>query len=559
MSKTVLKNKMRILTPIKIVVFGALASLGLNAHAQVQMDALAPANTYDAGVLEAGQSGLSPDLWQGTSAERAAALIQNLPSSPSPAAKMLIRTVLLSGGVPPQANGELSREHYVTTRLGAVLGLGENEAYDTIIKRSSINFSSPSTQKLGVTHALFSGDVPKACQIADGIKLERKSPYWAKLRAFCHVTRDEIPAAELTADLLKRSGHQDTGFTALLGNLTGSQVKFPNVSTLKTPLHIAMAQSLITKKKFKPLPAEQIKAMPPRLARTIALASAQASAMDAKQSPKIRLSAFLRSALILTPKQMSQILAGFDQNPVNNSDTLAGDTVWTLEQWGQTFNAVKASTDTARTSTLIAALLSQAEKQGIFIPIAKFLGQDIALIPASLQAKDSPRLFARIAVQNRELSTLQELYLALPEDNSFRGRLALASDALGGGFLGSGLGTDIETRLGSKDAAKSRAVRDVYLAFALGAYINQTEDKPLNLPKNLAGQAVYAGAILVLKDAARRRAQAETALLAAQMIGPHSLSTLRPDDVASLLLALNDAGLAHISAQLAALDFLREG
>ncbi|MBL4870719.1 MAG: hypothetical protein JKX72_07175 [Robiginitomaculum sp.] len=520
----------------------------MDAFAQVQLDTLAPANTYDAGTLTVRQGAMSPDLWQGTNAQTAISLIQNLPNSPSQSSKHLIRGVLLSGGVPPHSGGGLERENYVTERLWAILNLEDSTAYETISNQSSLDFTSATTVKLTLTHALMTGDTAKACQIADTIKLERKSPYWAKLRSYCHYTRDEIPAAELTADLLKRAGHDDEMFFNLLGNLTGSQVKIPKLSALQSPLHIAMAQNLVAQKSFKGLTQQEIAGASPRLARTVAL--------NKTLPPELRFHAFLRSAHILTLKQIAEIFAGDIQSPQETTETIKANDIWMLAQWGEMLNTIKTSTDITRTSPLVADFLSQAETNGIFRPMSILVAQDIVLIPPALQAQSGPQLFARIAVQNRDLSTLRGLYMALVDDNPLRGRLALASDALGGGFLGSSIGTDIETRLRADTPQKTRAVRDVYLAFALGAYLPQGSVKPLALPVSLEGQAMNAGGLLMLKDASRRRAQAETALIAAQIIGSNSLSTFRPDDVASLLSALNDAGLGQISAEFAAIDFL---
>ena len=78
---------------------------------QIESEALGAAQDFDAGVLREGN--LSTNLWQGTSAAWAAKLLSKAPlKSKDPMIAEMVRTVILSGGVPPQANSsELSLIH----------------------------------------------------------------------------------------------------------------------------------------------------------------------------------------------------------------------------------------------------------------------------------------------------------------------------------------------------------------------------------------------------------------------------------------------------------------
>lgn len=525
----------------------AIALTGFSATAQISQDVLMPADTYDAGVLAQNDGGLGPDLWQGTSAERAISLLGGIKLTQKFGAKDLIRAVILSGGVPPRAQDGLTREQYIAARLQAILTLGNTEAFNQITSSSSLNMTTPSTLKLSVEHALLSGDVQNACSVADSITLERKAPYWAKLRSYCHFTKDEIPAAELTSDLLQRAGHEDDIFYSLLGVLTGSQVKFPKTSEVKTPLHISMARQAIKTKGFKAPKLKQINTYPPALAATLA--------QDETQTPEVRFAALTRSAHYLTTEQLGQILSGFTDAPLINISDLPKDT-WTAKHWGQALGAIRASTDMANAANLASMLLSQADSLGIFTPISKLLVSEISIIPSTFQAKENPKMFARLAVQNRDLSALGGLYLELPDDNPLKARIALASDALGGGFMLGDLGIDIETRLQLKGAKKTRAVRDAYLAYGLGAKLSNTAIDTLIKAQTMQGQTANPGAALALQDATKRRAQAETALWAAHIFGQYSPAELRADTLATVFLAFGEVNLSHISGQLAAYDFL---
>lgn len=516
------------------------------ASAQVQMETLGPADVYDPGTLEPGQGGLDAQLWQGTSSERATLLIGNINAKASRSARDLAINVLLSAGIPPQADGNLARERYIATRLETLVTLDQQAAFETITARSNLDTSSPAYVKIFTEQALLSGQSARACGFADTIRTERKAPYWAKLRAYCHFTRDEIPAAELTTDILRRNDHEDAAFFTLLGNLTGSEIKPPKAKALKTALHIAMAQTALKDAKIN---AANV---PPALARMLA--------MDVERESSTRLSALKRSAHMLTREELEQILYSFSDTPdttaLEDTTTLPTDKDWTATQWGQAFAALRTSTDITRIAGACSILLTQAERVGILEPVAQVLAQDIAVIPHDIQAHENPSVFARIAVQNGEIETLRGLYQNLEAENPLRGRIALASDALGNGFLLTELGMDIETRLTFKGDKKARAVRDTYIAVGLGSQLSQSALDTLLSITDLSGYVAPPGALLALQEAARRRAQAETVLWAAQIIDTHSLGELRADTFSALLTALNAAGLNGLAGQLAARDFL---
>lgn len=205
---------------------------------------------------------------------------------------------------------------------------------------------------------------------------------------------------------------------------------------------------------------------------------------------------------------------------------------------------------------LCTALLVQSETAGILTPIAKLLETDIASVPDNLRAAENPSLYARLAVQNRDIGSLQALFQNLDEDNPLRGRIALASDALGNGFILTDLGVDIEARLAVKGDGQARAVRDTYIAVSLGAKLSDTALKVLLSIDKLEGHTAPPAKLLALKDAGLRRAQAETLLRAAKIIGQYDVSELRVDTLTSILTAFNETSLHTQAGQLAALDFL---
>lgn len=533
-----LKNKVLGKT---VLAFSAALLLSGTAHAQINIDQLNAASAYDAGAIQSG--GLDSALWQGVSATQATALIENIDTSSSGSARDLIRAALLSGGVPPQASGRLEREAYTVARLSAVLGLGDLSAFDSMVEPLlGVNRTSSAFTKVIAERALLGGDTQSACGITDENTVDRKSPYWAKMRAFCHVVRDEMPAAELTVDLLTRSDHKDDSFFSLLGTLTTPKKTNFAPDVVKTPLDTALARLLYAKKQISP------KVLPPVLSAAIAA--------DTNQEPDIRLAALLASAHVLSTDQIRSVLGGLSEAPLASAEQLASKN-WDAKIWGGAYLALTSSNDMNNTAALAGALMAQADRHGLLAEFARALETETGFIPADFQAKSSGNIFTRTAVLRGDTGALRNLFQALEADDPLRGRIALASDALGNGFMLGELGVDIETRLALTDKkdskAQARAVRDSYIAVAMGANLSQSAEAVLRKAR-LKGSTIRPGALLALQDAARRGSKAEVALRVAPMIDG---KPLRADAFAAVLAAMVSVGMHEQAGQLAALDILQ--
>ena len=124
------------------------------------------------------------------------------------------------------------------------------------------------------------------------------------------------------------------------------------------------------------------------------------------------------------------------------------------------------------------------------------------------------------------------------------------ADALGNGFTLGTLGKDIEGRLEGSGAEKRRAVRDTFIATAMGARLSGNAALALEGTGNGVGSAVKAGDILGLASAAKAGSRAETALRAAIIIDK---SPLDDRSLAAVIDALSVAGLPQFAGRLACL------
>ena len=191
---------------------------------QIESETLGAAQDFDAGVLLDGA--LDSNLWQGTSASWAARLLSKAPlKSKDPIIADMVRTVILTGGVPPRANTSAGAQAYESARLQAVLAVESGRTSDTstldgFLARNPDLARSPLAQ---VDLALSKGNWQRACEISDTVTTERALPEWARLRAACHALRGEISAADVTRDLLRASGYENPAYHAQMDALLTGQ------------------------------------------------------------------------------------------------------------------------------------------------------------------------------------------------------------------------------------------------------------------------------------------------------------------------------------------------
>lgn len=513
------------------------------SQAQIEINSLDPAARFDVGVLENGRGSLGPDLWSGTSSEIAKSYILEIPANASPLARELRRSVLLSGGTPPAADTEIALGFYEQARLEKILELENLQIFDEIATRSTIFTRSKDGLQLRAKRALLSASSQEVCTLTQSLDPEERTlPFWAKVRAYCHLVNDEIPAMELTADLLRRSGHKDPGFFALLGLLSGSRTKPVNASQIKAPIHIALAARLDDTGLIKgPLPK--------RLAAI--------KALKTDLLPQDRFEYFVRGTRYLTPEQMQSVLGSLSDSAIGVPQALNIDKPWDESQWGGAFKGLKESGNIETSAQFLGLLLAQSEKRGIFGAILPLFASELSMIPASYKAQFHPSVFAKAAVLNRDIDTLRNLHQALEPDDPLRARIALASDALGNGFLLSPLGLDIETRLTADESQDhSRAIRDTYLAVALGAQLPEAAYNSLKSVAKLKGKGAHPADMLALQAAAKRGAKAQTMLIAAQILQSQTTSNTRIDTLARIVQTLADTGLTKQAGFVAAWDFI---
>jgi len=489
----------------------AFALTGASAFAQtgaIQIGELDAAQDYSAGILDAGSGGLDRNAWQGTSAKLATRLIEDLPQDIShPIAQAMVDAALLSGGVPPEGDAT-AMERYTSARNAYLLATGQGSQLSALAARDP---ALGRDARFQTDLALSDGNTDSACADSDGIIDGRSDAYWAKLRAFCHAIRKQVPAAELTAELLKKSGHDDPAFFELL---TAINLERPadNIA-VQTPLHTAMLKAVGTASTETGLPG-QLNDVIARLATEDVNAllpafSAIASANDLSPSYDVK-------------------SASTDSSPRGTAQLY----VLTVD---------------GRSPQAGSAFLSRMERAGQLRAAALHLSPLLQTFPMDALVEDDLSTFAKAAIVTNDIGLLMGLFQALPADSEDAIRLAVVTDALGGGFRLTPLGDDLE---GPLLAGEQDAERDVVIAMALGA--RMSDDATMALESaDLGTSKVGLSTLLALSASASDQSRAETALRSAMLLegDPDTYS------LGQTISALQASGLDRFARQVAAYDY----
>lgn len=496
---------------------GAAQDFGLSGPATIESETLGDAKDFDAGVLKDGA--LDTNLWQGTSARWAARLLSNAPlKSEDPVIRNMVRTVILSGGVPPRANTPTGGQAYEAARLQAVLAiesgsLGDRSILDDFLARNPDLARAPLAQ---VDLALSKGNWQRACEISDTVTTERALPEWARLRAACHALRGEISAADVTRDLLRSSGYDNPAYHAQMDALLSGQ----------SPISVTNGSDAL-----------------------VSFLANRNSAGDAETDAM---------AEIGPDADLAAVFDNFSETDLSILQSALGNLSFDIAEGDLDLETAMSSSSPRATARLFVlgqsgdaaamdAFISRAIRAGVSEDAALMkLAPIIQTLPADGRVNTNLDRYTRAAMLNNDIGGLQQLFLALPE-GSIQARVALIADALGGGFNAQNMGRDIEGRL-AVPLSRAQAVTDAQIALALGANLSDPAATVLadaTLPRLTLPQSD----LLLLDAAVRESSRAEVSLLVAGMLTRDNLTVT---DKSRLISALTDAGLPQFAGPIAA-------
>jgi hypothetical protein len=162
-------------------------------------------------------TGFGQDLWKGSSADVARAVIPTLRDAAlSPAAATLGRDLLATASIAPEGAG--NDAVLAAARASAVLALGDAEGASAILDHTPGVSSSSALSRVAAEAALVNGHNDRACAFGDGLASDRDGVYWLRLRAFCQALAGKTDVAQLTYTLANQQA-PDPYFARLMGAL----------------------------------------------------------------------------------------------------------------------------------------------------------------------------------------------------------------------------------------------------------------------------------------------------------------------------------------------------
>lgn len=493
--------------------YGAAALLGfafcvsaLPARAQITVSSLDAAKPFAPGAAISDLSGLDANAWQGTSAARGAGLLGAAPKDTAdPIVRDMLRRVALSGLVPPTSRSAEMSEQFDAARIALAQGVATRQEYMSFAQRNGALANDPIRR---ADARLAQGDLLGACELSDQLSVGRGESYWVRLRAACHEARGETAAAELARDILRDRGEE----TAVVIGEAPSGFWADVSARLDDPAALSVFMREIAQPP-QPEPAPDV---------------ALEGAPQWPEGSDASMASGASTAETAIPGALDMIAEG-DQG--------------TAQAF---FLAEQGAADAM-------AFVARAAREAGLDPYRVIAANQGRLDPKDMALADLP-LFADYAIVSGDLGLLQALYSAAPDD--LREPIALASDAMGGGFRSGPLGDDIDLRLTGATKERSEfARRDALIAMALGANLSDAAAAVLSGEGESAPDAALPFSLIALDVAARSGSRAETLLLAAALLDEGG--ALNDMELYSVLRSLETAGFFDLAAQIAARDFLR--
>jgi len=213
------------------------ASPSASAPTAVQVQTLNQLDLFSTGR----DTGLGADVWKGSSADIARAVIPGLATKPlSPAGVDLARRLLAQASTAPTGAGaDLA---LAVARAHALLALGDAEDASLVLDRTPGVADHADLAQLAAEAALISEQDDKACRIADNLTDGRAGLYWLRLRAFCQARAGKTDEAQLTFSLAGPQAKDVTTARLLSAFISGSAD--PGAPSLHTGLGFALSRAL---------------------------------------------------------------------------------------------------------------------------------------------------------------------------------------------------------------------------------------------------------------------------------------------------------------------------
>ena len=261
------------------------------------------------GLLDPGNGGFGPHMWQGSDRTRIETLLPRLPmGSLSLTMQSLARRLLLSTSAVPV--GKAIAPSLLGLRVERLGAGGLTNETNQLLSLVPARLSDPAFIKAKMEGLLLSGDRASFCVRIEGLVAEDPNPYWLKGLAFCKALEGEAEAVDMAGSILRDQGVTgDETFFTLARALTGDEQAVVHSLIDPSPLQLAMLRAA-----QQPLPADAVPGASPGILR------AEATMANADIEVRLAAAEKAETAGALPTELLSQIYAGiqFSEDELQN-------------------------------------------------------------------------------------------------------------------------------------------------------------------------------------------------------------------------------------------------
>jgi len=514
---------------------------GMPSGPRVTVSGLGSINPDGAGLLTAGSGGFSTELWSRSPRTAVATRMTQLPSATSsPAMQNLTRRLLLTAAPPPRGVSAPDEASFLGTRLKKIIANGWLDEAAMLAAQSKRDDSI--ARQVSAEALLLQGRERDACSDATSLRQSENDPYWLKLRVYCYIVDDNMPAATLTLDVMRERGVEDEVFFDLAGALTGAGA-VEKVEALPSPSGLALA--LLRRNEISP-PAALAAWLP-----ATALLSEQSA--DAE----IRLTAAERaaSAGLLSGEQLRTIYEAESFTPDQIDDPEeAAKKLPTARANALFHQAIAHRTLPAAKAAAFAAALQRADAQNKFALFAQVSASDARRLQPLPETAWLAPYITRVLLYTGQDKAAERWLMQLtsptdgPTVNAMQIHLAIVRPStenvarLQGALAW--LGQNALKSGGAKTWLMDRATREVPLAEALGYIV--PPDAQWAVSANTAGVAPSGAsveALFALERASQEGRIGETVMNVLVALGPAGPTRAQGQTVVRAVKALAAVGL----------------
>ncbi len=504
--------------------------------AAIESHDLAPPALDSVGTLVPGQGGLPADLWSGTSAEVARALLPRLPvTTGSPVVRGLIRRLVLSAGAPPKGAADSDRPLLAELRAQTVLAVGDAAGMLALSDSIPAPARGPRLTRLRLDAALLAGRRDIACA---ELNAAQEDAELAKIRVLCRFAAGDGPGAALGLDLLRDRAPPDTAFITAAEAMAGlPPPKKGGLTALPSPSPVQLAAVAGAK---MAIPADAVDGAEPMALP--ALAASEANSSDFRLAAAERAEALgvmntdgvrkVMAQLPFTPELLATPLAGSEGMPGPRALALF---VRSLDE----------AVDPVLVVPVVTRALEQAAARGRFATAARLLAPHILRV----QPFDALPGFAPLAASALLVAGQPEGASLWYDAASRNAATAAAAARLWPVMRVWGIG-DPGQAMAWVESVGPRPV--LVAAGVLGALGNALPDRVLTARLDVAGSAAIAPALWeLLNGAARDKRVGGTLLAGLTMLDKTGFDKADPVVLARVVAALRAVGLERDAKMLA--------